>query len=48
MVRQLLDFRVICAWCDKFLRGDPNAESLSHGICEDCVEKYFPENKENL
>ena len=37
-------FRVVCAWCKKFIRwlADPRA-GTSHGICDECLQKYFPE-----
>lgn len=28
--------KIICAWCGRFLGGDPNATEISHGICADC------------
>ncbi len=40
--------RVICAWCGKFLRNlDDCREGVSHGICLECRDKYFPEEKSN-
>ncbi len=34
-----------CAWCRRFLGEKPPYEDTSetHGICPDCVKKYFPE-----
>ncbi len=29
--------KVICAWCNKFLRGNPDATEVSHGICQECL-----------
>lgn len=32
--------KVICAWCNAFLRGDPDApEVTSHGMCKPCALK---------
>jgi hypothetical protein len=28
--------KTVCAWCGKHLKGDPNAERTSHGMCADC------------
>jgi len=35
-------FRIICSWCTKDLGGNQEATEISHGICEACLEKYFP------
>ena len=37
--------KVICAWCGKDMgeKDGKGVEGVSHGICEDCVNKYFPE-----
>lgn len=33
----------ICAWCLRVTReGDPGAPE-THGICEDCTRRYFPQ-----
>ena len=39
----------ICMICKKHLRGDPDApdELTSHGLCEDCLEKHYPEEEED-
>ncbi len=31
-------YKVVCAWCGKFLGGRPSATNISHGICRPCVE----------
>lgn len=33
----LVELKVICAWCNKYLRGDVNSMNVSHGICPDCL-----------
>ena len=39
----MLDFKVVCAWCNKVMEiGEPGAE-VSHGICKDCVNTFFKE-----
>lgn len=36
--------RLICAWCKRVLReGDGVDAHASHGLCESCREKYFPD-----
>jgi hypothetical protein len=39
--------RVQCAWCKKFEKDKPpyDDDSISHGICPACREKYFPVKK---
>lgn len=32
---------VICAWCDKHMRGPVAVEPVSHGICEHCNAALF-------
>jgi hypothetical protein len=32
--------RRICAWCKKVL-GPSQTDQDTHGICEECQEKYF-------
>ena len=34
----------VCAWCDRHMSGpDPSvATQISHGICADCLQRYFP------
>ncbi len=36
---------VICAWCGKAKDRKPNLGRpiVSHGICPECQQKYFPE-----
>ena len=34
---------VVCAWCSRVLGTKPGpAGSVTHGICTDCIEQYFP------
>ena len=35
----------ICAWCSKLIYRKPDVRRpvVSHGICEECMAKYFPE-----
>ena len=39
---------VICAWCSKVMHRNPDlGESVvSHGICDECEQKYFAEGLE--
>lgn len=35
--------RVVCAWCGTVLSpGKPGDTQVSHGICGECVRRYFP------
>lgn len=37
--------KIVCAWCLRDLgeKDDPSGEGgVTHGICEDCMRKYFP------
>lgn len=36
-----LAMRLVCAWCQRVLRE--GSGPTSHGLCESCREKYFPE-----
>lgn len=38
------DILVVCAWCGEELGRKPGLgqSGISHGICLDCQEKYFP------
>ena len=42
------EIAVVCAWCNKLMSGTPNADesNVSHTICEECLEKHYPEEKE--
>lgn len=33
--------RIVCAWCLRVM--DDGDEPTSHGICEDCTKREFPE-----
>ena len=33
--------KTVCAWCQKVLKEGP--EPTSHGICQPCTEKFFPD-----
>lgn len=46
----LLPLVIKCAWCGKYLgEKEPYEDkSVTHGICPECREKYFPKKKENL
>ena len=38
--------KVVCAWCQRFLRGTKNCQIVSHGICSACVYQvlgFLPE-----
>jgi phage FluMu protein Com len=38
-----------CAWCNKVLgEVEPlDNKATTHGICPECVDKYFPKEKDN-
>ncbi len=37
--------KTICAWCSRMLGDDTNPDGvLSHGICPECKEYFFPEH----
>ena len=41
---------VICAWCGQELDRKPNPSGqsgVSHGICPECGQKYFPAETES-
>ncbi len=33
------EIKTICAWCEVRMKGNKDAEHLSHGICEPCFNK---------
>lgn len=33
--------RVVCMFCSKFVRGDPDSKLVSHGLCEPCAASEF-------
>ncbi len=35
----------ICAWCSKVISRKPRRAVVSHGICLECKQKYFPETQ---
>ena len=38
------ELTVICAWCRKLLMiGQMGVKPVSHGICEECAEKFTRE-----
>jgi len=43
--QKLGEIVVICAWCSKVIDKKPGLGKpvVSHGICRECVQKYFPE-----
>ncbi|MDE2079691.1 MAG: hypothetical protein KGI73_04920 [Patescibacteria group bacterium] len=38
-----LQGRRICSWCKKDMGPADNLERDTHGICEECAAKHFPE-----
>jgi hypothetical protein len=47
--RESLPMKVVCAWCQKVLAGDPAEEAeVSHGICVDCRKKVTGEATTSL
>ncbi|MBA7620172.1 hypothetical protein ES703_27516 [subsurface metagenome] len=43
--QKLGEIIVICAWCSQVIDRKPGLGKpvVSHGICRECVQKYFPE-----
>lgn len=40
-LRKPRTFTILCGWCDVVIyQADKNAE-ISHGICPDCMKKFF-------
>lgn len=42
--------KLICGWCQKEL-GEKEVEGTggeSHGICDDCLRRYFPHHYEKI
>ena len=37
-------FVVVCAWCRKYMSGDPGGNRVSHGICPPCAEAVLRES----
>lgn len=35
------NMKSICCICGKLLKGNPDAEIISHGMCKPCSEKYL-------
>jgi len=33
----------VCMHCDKLLKGPKDRKYPSHGICNECMEKFYPE-----
>ena len=33
-------YNTVCAWCNRLLRGDPDADQTSHGICTSCYIEH--------
>ena len=36
-------FKVICAWCQKWISGPFCAEWISHGLCRQCMAQQLAE-----
>jgi hypothetical protein len=37
------EFKVVCAWCQKHMRGPEISSDVSHGICPPCLQERFEE-----
>lgn len=39
---------VVCSWCQKILKGTPRPDgsNVSHTICQECFDKYYPEDED--
>lgn len=44
-IDDLEDYKTICAWCKKHIKGDEDAVRVSHGICPECYKLEFEEKK---
>ncbi|MBI2446467.1 MAG: hypothetical protein HYV51_01445 [Parcubacteria group bacterium] len=44
---KILKNNIICAWCKKEIGTKEGLKEgkISHSICQDCKEKYFPVKK---
>ncbi len=40
------EIKEVCAWCKKVMKLIPGEGRDSHGICDDCLKKYFPDDAE--
>ena len=40
--------KIVCAWCkkDMGIKKGGKKEEISHGICKECYEKFFPKEFE--
>jgi len=38
---------LICAWCKKKL-GEKEGDGETHGICDDCLNQYFPHHADKI
>lgn len=39
-------FKVVCAWCQAYIRGPVDITDITHGICEDCTQEQFRRDEE--
>lgn len=48
--QKLGEMVVICAWCGRVIRRKPGLGEpvVSHGICLQCTQKYFPKYSKSL
>lgn len=42
------DITSVCMHCDRLLKGPKSRKYLSHGICNECMEKFYPEVADNV
>ena len=33
----------VCSWCDKDMGEKPGGEGVTHGICDECIERIMAE-----
>lgn len=38
--------KVICGWCRKPMSDDGKGDTISHGICDDCMEVVLRTNND--
>lgn len=40
--------KVMCCACHAFMSGDPEAVTISHGICVPCIKRLYPDLYEDF
>lgn len=42
-----MSYKIVCAWCGKYMSGDKKAEEISHGICDKCNQEMLKQLEES-